>query len=101
MGSCGNCHTLGGRQAASSPTATEWSVGAMFAHESHGTDPRSSRTETECTECHQKIPDATNLSQVTNPEMKNCDGCHNGQNAFKTTGFTCYRCHATEPGAAK
>jgi c(7)-type cytochrome triheme protein len=96
MGACGECHSLGGRRAASSPTAGDWSVSAMFTHASHANDPRASRTETDCTECHAKIPEATNLGQVSNPEMKSCDGCHNGANAFKTTGFACYRCHATE-----
>ncbi len=101
MAACGSCHALGERQAASSPTAGDWSVDAMFDHASHASDPRETRTETACTECHQQIPQATNLAQVSNPAMKSCDGCHNGQHAFKTTGFSCYRCHATDAGATK
>jgi c(7)-type cytochrome triheme protein len=101
MGSCGGCHKLGETKAASSPTATEWAVTEMFTHQIHGNDPRSSRTETDCTDCHAGIPNATKVADIKNPPMKACDGCHDGKYAFKTTGFECYRCHAVEGGARK
>jgi hypothetical protein len=24
---------------------------------------------------------------------EDCDGCHDGKHAFKTTGFECFKCH--------
>jgi hypothetical protein len=36
--------------------------------------------------------------------MKSCGGCHDGEHAFKTTGFGCAKCHgvvAAAPGGGK
>lgn len=93
MGTCSGCHRLGSKQATSGAASGDWSVRAMFSHTSHGNDPRSRKTTTKCLECHQEIAEATNLETIKNPKMEYCDGCHDGKNAFKTTGFGCYNCH--------
>jgi hypothetical protein len=93
MGTCSGCHKLGAKKARSSTDGGDWSVSGMFTHTSHGNDPRARKTETSCLECHSTIGNAKNLNEIENPAMSTCDGCHNGKNAFKTTGFGCYNCH--------
>lgn len=98
MSSCGGCHRLGAKKARVAARDSEWSVAALFAHTTHGNDPRPGQGETSCTTCHQQIKKARTLAEVKNPTMKSCDGCHDGKLAFKTTGFQCYRCHSEEAG---
>ena len=100
MTDCGGCHTLGGKKGGVSKKGGDWAVGELFAHNTHGRDPRKPGTESTCVECHADITKATNLASIKNPTMRSCDGCHNGEHAFKTTGFQCYRCHAETAGAA-
>jgi c(7)-type cytochrome triheme protein len=89
MTMCASCHV----QAASARAgASEWSVRATFSHQQHATDPRS-RAAARCTECHKQIGAAKDLASIKPPPMADCEGCHNGKLAFKTTGFDCARCH--------
>lgn len=92
MTDCAACH------AGSKPSkqASPWSVSATFEHTKHAVDPRS-RKPTACTECHTQIPAAKDLASVAAPRMADCDGCHDGKLAFKTTGFGCARCHGKKP----
>ncbi len=92
MGNCADCHGLGVTQGATTDHGSEWAVGPLFSHRNHGRDPRTSK-ETDCQQCHQNIAKATKVAEVINPPMRSCDGCHDGRQAFKTTGFGCYRCH--------
>lgn len=98
MTNCGGCHRLGAKRARAEAMGGPWSVAKLFAHNTHGRDPRTPQTETECLTCHQGITKATKLAEVKNPTMKSCDTCHDGKAAFKTTGFQCYRCHSEEAG---
>ena len=95
MSDCAACHT-GTR--ASRPTS-EWSVAATFEHTKHALDPRSRRA-TACTECHTQIVSAKNMAAVAPPRMADCDGCHDGKTAFKSTGFGCARCHGPKIASA-
>lgn len=93
MSFCAGCHGLGQTNATASTQKTGWSVGASFQHATHAADPKSG-SETSCVQCHATIPKARKVSEVANPTMQSCDGCHDGKTAFKTTGFGCYRCHS-------
>ncbi len=97
MGECGGCHKLGARKARVKAKTSEWGVAALFAHNTHGKDPTANGAETKCTTCHQTIPTANKLAEIRNPTMRSCDACHDGEAAFKTTGFECYRCHGEKP----
>ncbi len=103
MDRCGGCHALG----ASAPRAgkaSPWSVAGRFRHETHGRDPRGgqgAQRETRCRECHAKVASAARLTEIALPTMTSCDGCHDGQHAFKTTGFECARCHGNAGGAPR
>jgi c(7)-type cytochrome triheme protein len=79
--------------------ASPWNVAATFEHAKHAIDPRSHRP-TACTACHTQIAAAKDMSSVALPRMADCDGCHDGKLAFKTTGFGCVRCHGAKPPAA-
>jgi c(7)-type cytochrome triheme protein len=96
MTDCKACH---GSTRASKLAASEWNVAATFEHARHATDPRSHRA-TACTECHTQVAAARDMAQVTAPRMADCDGCHDGKTAFKTTGFGCVRCHGPKPVTA-
>ncbi|HET7503915.1 MAG TPA: cytochrome c3 family protein [Kofleriaceae bacterium] len=95
MVNCAGCHSATGH---SKVTASEWNVAALFEHTRHAVDPRSHKP-TACTECHTKVATAKDMSVVTAPRMADCDGCHDGKIAFKTTGFGCVRCHGQKPPA--
>lgn len=93
MSSCGSCHALGGKSGKEKRAEpSEWNVRAKFTHDSHGRDPRKSQP-TSCVSCHRSVPKASTLAEVKPPKMEYCDGCHDGNHAFKTTGFGCHRCH--------
>jgi c(7)-type cytochrome triheme protein len=95
MSQCGTCHV---QERPSRAPVSAWSVAATFKHDKHAMDPRSKRA-TNCIECHKGIETAKALAQVKLPAMQMCDGCHNGKQSFKTTGFECARCH-TQPATA-
>ena len=92
MDDCGSCHAMGGKGGSALPKPSQWNVRAKFKHESHGRDPRKNR-ETSCESCHRTIAKATDLADIQSPKMEFCDSCHDGDKAFKTTGFTCHLCH--------
>jgi hypothetical protein len=94
MGNCGDCHQSG-EKAASKRKISKWSVAKAFDHSTHGRDPRKSG-ETQCTVCHANVAKATKLDRLMYPRMKDCDSCHDGKHAFKTTGFRCYECHGAK-----
>ncbi len=116
MSNCKACHQLsvaGSAAASGTPTTTApdqqvsaWSVAGNFAHTSHSRDPQKAGVAPNCTECHAGVVRATTLRSITAPTMQSCDRCHNGRDAFKTTGFDCVRCHGktstthTVPGPA-
>lgn len=94
MTRCGGCHIMGAKRARAKAVGGPWVVTKLFAHDTHGRDPRKAQTETSCVACHQGITKATKLAEIKNPTMRSCDTCHDGKFAFKTTGFQCYRCHS-------
>jgi c(7)-type cytochrome triheme protein len=96
MADCKACHATT-RQ--SKLEASQWNVAATFEHTKHATDPRTHRA-TACTECHTRVAAARDMTAVTAPRMADCDGCHDGKTAFKTTGFGCVRCHGPKPATA-
>ena len=94
MTDCRLCHKT---QAPATRPRSAWSVAATFKHVTHATDPRT-HNASRCIECHANAAAANDLASITAPAMKQCDGCHDGKAAFKTTGFECARCH-TKSGA--
>lgn len=88
MGECAACHVP---LPAGTPRS-EWSVRATFAHVTHAKDPRSGGTPA-CIGCHTNVASAKTRAELTPPKMEDCESCHNGNTAFKTTGFDCARCH--------
>ncbi len=95
MSNCQACHQLGAASTARAVSA--WSVAANFAHTSHSRDPQRAGAAPNCSECHASVVRATSLANVAAPTMQSCDRCHNGREAFKTTGFDCARCHQKTP----
>jgi hypothetical protein len=95
MSQCAGCHS---QTPPPRPAASVWSVRATFDHKQHAADPRS-RGVTKCTECHKQIASAKDLASVRAPLMADCEGCHDGKHTFKTTGFSCARCHTPAGGA--
>jgi c(7)-type cytochrome triheme protein len=92
MSNCVACHELGATIARR--PVSSWSVAANFAHTSHSKDPQKGGAAPACAECHASVTRSTTLTNMTAPTMQTCDRCHNGREAFKTTGFDCARCHA-------
>jgi hypothetical protein len=95
MSQCAGCHS---QTPPPRVAASVWSVRATFDHKQHATDPRS-RGLTKCTECHKQIAAAKDLASIKAPLMADCEGCHDGKHTFKTTGFSCARCHTPAGGA--
>ncbi|RMH36762.1 MAG: hypothetical protein D6689_21910 [Deltaproteobacteria bacterium] len=94
MTACAGCHRP--REAAAVARApSAWSVAATFRHETHAVDPRGGG-EPACTVCHEAVARAERVADIAPPTMRSCDACHDGERAFKTTGFGCYRCHRRE-----
>ena len=105
MTACASCHNA--PRPPSVLASGPWSVAANFDHTTHGRDPRAAANHSipACVECHSSVAQAADLAAITAPKMTTCDGCHDGQHAFKTTGFQCARCHSaaavkTAPPAA-
>ncbi len=102
MTDCAGCHGLGrtrGTLAARDP-AYAWYVRKAFEHIDHDTDPRSGKP-TACLLCHDQVVRASSLAAVGRPKMQQCDACHDGKSAFKSTGFGCARCHTGKGGGQK
>ena len=90
---------------------TKWAVDAKFQHLTHRIDvsrtakvvdtstvgwgavDKSTATKLDCTVCH------ATLDSGKNPAMQACRTCHDGQHAFKDTGFACARCHGPGSGS--
>lgn len=93
MSECGECHKLG-YQAERLKSQSKYTVRARFRHDDHDRDPRNKSRETPgCKLCHSGVQNASTLSEIPRPTMQSCDACHDGVNAFKTTGFGCVKCH--------
>ena len=93
MSDCGDCHKLG-YQAQRLNNQSKYTVRARFRHDDHDRDPREkSREAPGCKLCHTGVETASTLSEIPRPTMQSCDACHDGVNAFKTTGFGCVKCH--------
>jgi len=92
MTQCQTCHL---QQPPQKAQVSQWSVRALFPHNKHGTDPRN-RATTKCTTCHNTVAKAKELATIKAPKMSQCDECHNGKLAFKSTGFECSRCHSPQ-----
>jgi hypothetical protein len=100
---CAGCHRLGGQaQSTAGAAKTQgddftWRVKANFSHLTHRFDTRKGKETTDplaCTECHGDVERAEPGAAVPRPTMAGCGRtCHNGQVAFKTTGFLCTKCH--------
>src|SRR6185436_11212482 len=50
--------------------------------------------------CHTQVAVAKDIVSLAPPRMADCDGCHDGRTAFKTTGFGCARCHGPKAAAS-
>jgi hypothetical protein len=88
LGQCAACHVLA---SVPRPAAAQrpWSTRARFQH-----DDRH-RAAQKCESCHR----AAGAPDLTPPTMQACaDTCHDGNKAFKVTGFECARCHGGKAG---
>lgn len=87
---CAGCHRAGLAAARESARLdAPWSVRAAFDHRTHtgGADG--------CRACHTNVT-GTDLVKLATPAKATCIPCHDaGKTAFKVTGTTCGRCHAT------
>jgi c(7)-type cytochrome triheme protein len=99
MTECAGCHRLGQSMGTLAPRdpGYRWYVRASFRHEQHASDPRTGQM-TPCLLCHDQVVTATRLGEIGRPRMPQCDACHDGKIAFKTTGFGCARCHTQDGG---
>ena len=97
MNDCQMCHR---NKPIERAPKSDWAVTKNFKHDIHAIDPHTKQA-TPCLQCHTSIPQATDLVTVTAPPMKQCEGCHDGKAAFKTTGFECARCHTKGAPVAK
>jgi c(7)-type cytochrome triheme protein len=93
MDDCGSCHKLG-YQESRRKSGSRYAVRARFDHSDHDSDPREKkRVAPKCTTCHTGVAKAEKLNDIPAPTMQSCDACHDGEHAFKTTGFGCVKCH--------
>lgn len=94
MTECASCHRLGQSLGTLAPRdpSFPWYVRPQFRHATHGQDPRTGQP-TSCLLCHDQVVSANRLAELGRPRMAQCDACHDGKLAFKTTGFGCARCH--------
>jgi hypothetical protein len=96
---CKSCHTsalsrLEDRGARSEPLP--WRTTKMFKHETHRIDARApgDRRALPCELCHKGALESPLGRLPPRPTMVLCaETCHNGETAFKATGFECARCH--------
>lgn len=90
---CDGCHRIGLAAARTSAReAAPWSVRRAFDHATHAKSP--DQHELACTACHDKL--GGKLLDMPTPEKSACLPCHDdGKAAFKLTGTTCTRCHAS------
>ena len=90
---CDGCHRIG--LAAEREHAREtapWSVRRAFDHGKHQKTP--DQKDLPCTACHAQL--GGKLLEMATPKKAACLPCHDdGKAAFKLTGTTCTRCHAS------
>ena len=88
MTECGKCHeqAYGPRTSPNIEPGT-YSVTQTFSHRRHG-----ARSPLACRQCHGTIASAEG-TELSPPAMDSCASCHDGQQAFATTGTQCRRCH--------
>jgi hypothetical protein len=96
---CGKCHTEGQKVSLASCLACHVSLAdplpqklvrpfSTRARFKHDAQHRSAG----CDGCHR----AQGTLEVITPKMQLCGGCHEGQRAFKITGFGCIKCHGAK-----
>ncbi len=99
LNACEGCHQLGlAMKRAAVRAEAPWSVRAAFDHAPHRIARDGSTVA--CTSCHATL-DAPSLVALPAPTKATCAPCHDGSTAFKLTGTTCSRCHATPTGAKR
>jgi hypothetical protein len=90
---CDGCHRIG--LAAARESAREsapWSVRRAFDHGKHRKTP--DQQDLACKACHVQL--SGKLLEIATPKKAACLPCHDdGKAAFKLTGTTCTRCHAS------
>lgn len=96
MTDCLMCHK---NKAVERAGISAWTVAVNFKHDMHAVDPHTKQA-TPCLQCHVSVATATDLVGIAAPPMKQCESCHDGKAAFKTTGFECARCHTKAAPAA-
>jgi c(7)-type cytochrome triheme protein len=101
MSECVACHRLGFAPERFTRDAYAWTVSASFSHAGHRADPRAKGAETPCVLCHPAVGGTMAARDIRPPAMASCDPCHDGKQAFKTTGFECFRCHAGQARTSK
>jgi c(7)-type cytochrome triheme protein len=100
MTSCGGCHQINSKAPPPKGSAADpkWRVAEKFKHESHQTDKRAGGQKLDCRACHGDVMKVAAGERIPRPSMEGCaSSCHNGQVAFKATGFTCAKCHGPAP----
>ena len=108
MTECEACHVRPGEALAPPASGPEWRVRDKFDHDDHRVDVRTAdavsatgqgwdryaRDSAEalpCADCHRDVRTADGVPP--RPGKPDCTGCHDGDHAFKTSGFECARCH--------
>ena len=72
--------------------AAPWSVRRAFDHGTHQKTP--DHEDLACSTCHVDV--SGKLLEMATPTKATCLPCHDsGKAAFKLTGTTCTRCHAS------
>jgi c(7)-type cytochrome triheme protein len=91
---CDGCHRLGLLSERENARGfASWSVRRRFDHRKH--EKTRDNTAIACTACHVQM--SGKLADLATPKKSACLPCHDdGKVAFKLTGTTCGRCHATE-----
>ena len=91
---CDGCHRFGlASERENARLFASWSVRRAFDHDKHVRTPDNK--ELACIACHVQL--SGKLLEIATPKKPACLPCHDdGKAAFKLTGTTCARCHATE-----
>jgi c(7)-type cytochrome triheme protein len=92
---CAGCHRFGlAEERTHARESAPWSVRTKFDHDVHA--KTADNVEVACTACHTQLTGA--LLELATPKKSTCLPCHDtGKAAFKLTGTTCTRCHASNP----
>jgi c(7)-type cytochrome triheme protein len=92
MARCESCHPPAvGRPQPPELATRQNTVTAVFSHATHAARGGAGK---DCTTCHAKIRDASELQiELPRPTVTECARCHDGAQAFAVTA-ACTRCHA-------